>query len=191
MGVSGQHYQLASAKAQTRNPKSEGRKKAETRNPKCPSVASAFGIRPSFGFRPSEFGFGRLAAGGGTVQIRPGCIKLHSEGPAGRGGDSLSPARWVWNYGDRLSPPLNAELDATLLPVQGWIKLPDREPSRLAAGDNGLGCWTFWRLFALVAAASRDGSRSEPELDATLLPVHRTHFPLERRPATDITRGGQ
>ena len=38
---------------------------------------------------------------------------------------------------------------------QGCIKLPDREPSRLAAGDNGLGCWTFWRLFALVAAASR------------------------------------
>ena len=51
---------------------------------------------------------------------------------------------------------------------QGCIKLPDREPSRLAAGDNGLECWTFWRLFALVAAASRDGSRSEPELDAAL-----------------------
>src|ERR1035441_5947189 len=56
-GVSGQYHQPVSAKAQTRNPK-------------CPSVASAFGIRPSFGFRPSEFGFGRLAAGG-TVQIRP------------------------------------------------------------------------------------------------------------------------
>ena len=83
-----------SAKAHTRSPKSEGRKKAETRNPnlakpepnegksnrgyklqpfcvqskedeaKCPSMASGFGIRPSFGFRPSEFGFGRLAAGG-------------------------------------------------------------------------------------------------------------------------------
>jgi hypothetical protein len=44
--------------------------KAETRNPKCSSVASAFGIRPSFGFRPSEFGFGRLAANG-TFQMRP------------------------------------------------------------------------------------------------------------------------
>jgi hypothetical protein len=33
-------------------------------------VASAFGIRPSFGFRPSEFGFGRLAADG-TFQMRP------------------------------------------------------------------------------------------------------------------------
>ena len=43
---------------------------------------------------------------------------------------------------------------------------PDREPSRLATGGNGLGCWTFWRLLALVAAASRDGSRSEPELHA-------------------------
>src|SRR5664279_4190418 len=63
-GVSGQYQQPVSAKAQIRSPKSESRKKAETRNPKCPSVASAFGIRPSFGFRPSEFGFGRLAAGG-------------------------------------------------------------------------------------------------------------------------------
>src|ERR1035437_6278855 len=45
---------------------------------------------------------------------------------------------------------------------------PDREPSRLAAGGNGLGCWTFWHLLALVAAASRDGSRSDPELDAAL-----------------------
>src|SRR5664279_4866556 len=60
----GQYHQPVSAKAQTRSPKSEGRKKAETRNPKCPSVASAFGIRPS------EFGFGRLAAGG-TVQYAP------------------------------------------------------------------------------------------------------------------------
>src|SRR5664279_6183894 len=66
-GVSGQYHQPVSAKAQTRSPKSEGRKKAETRKPKCPSVASVFGIRPSFGFRPSEFGFGRLATGG-TVQ---------------------------------------------------------------------------------------------------------------------------
>ena len=52
--------------------------------------------------------------------------------------------------------------------AQGCIKLPDREPSRLAAGDNGLWCWTFWRLFALVAAASRDGSRSEAKFDADL-----------------------
>src|ERR1039457_696084 len=51
---------------------------------------------------------------------------------------------------------------------QGCIKLPDREPSRLAAYGNGLGCWTFWRLFAFVAAANRDGSRSDPELDAVL-----------------------
>jgi hypothetical protein len=66
-GVFKQYHQSVSAKAQTRSPKSEGRRKAETRNPKCPSVASAFGIRPSFGFRPLDFGFGRLAAGG-TVQ---------------------------------------------------------------------------------------------------------------------------
>src|ERR1019366_8653277 len=46
--------------------------------------------------------------------------------------------------------------------------VPDREPSRFAAGRNGLGCWTFWRLLALVAAANRDGSRSDPELDAAL-----------------------
>jgi len=57
VGVSGQYHQPVSAKA-------------KTRNPKCPSVASAFGIRPSFGFRPSEFGFGRLATGG-TFPIRP------------------------------------------------------------------------------------------------------------------------
>src|ERR1017187_1319211 len=44
----------------------------------------------------------------------------------------------------------------------------DREPSRFAAGRNGLGCWTFWRLLSLVAAANRDGSRSDPELDAAL-----------------------
>jgi hypothetical protein len=36
--------------------------------------------------------------------------------------------------------------------------------------ENGLGCWTFWRLLVLVAAASRDGSRSNSELDAALLP---------------------
>jgi hypothetical protein len=52
---------------------------------------------------------------------------------------------------------------------QGFIKLPDREPSRLAAGGNRLGRWTFCRLLALVAAASRDGSRSDPELDAGLV----------------------
>ena len=69
MGVPGQYHQSVSAMAQTRSPKSEGRKKTETRNPKFPSLASAFGIRPSVGFGPSEFGFGRLAAGG-TVQIR-------------------------------------------------------------------------------------------------------------------------
>jgi hypothetical protein len=60
---------------------------------------------------------------------------------------------------------------ARWLPAQSCIKLPDREPSRLAAGDNGHGCWTFWRLFAIVAAASRDGSRSEAELDADLSPA--------------------
>jgi hypothetical protein len=50
--------------AQTRIPKSEGRKKTETRNPKRPSVVSDFGLRPS------EIGFRRLAAGG-SVQIGP------------------------------------------------------------------------------------------------------------------------
>ena len=47
---------------------------------------------------------------------------------------------------------------------QGYIKLPDREPSRLAAVGNGLARWTCWRLPTLVSAASRDGSRSYPEL---------------------------
>src|ERR1035441_8515256 len=42
------------------------------------------------------------------------------------------------------------------------------EPSRFVAGRNGLECRTFWRLLALVAAANRDGSRSDPELDAAL-----------------------
>src|ERR1019366_4453651 len=42
------------------------------------------------------------------------------------------------------------------------------EPSRFVAGRNGLECRTFWRLHALVAAANRDGSRSDPELDAAL-----------------------
>src|SRR5437867_5791492 len=47
--------------AEIRNPKSEARKKPEFRNPKArisdglPS--SAFGLRISFGFRASEFGF--------------------------------------------------------------------------------------------------------------------------------------
>src|ERR1035441_3326872 len=49
---------------------------------------------------------------------------------------------------------------------RSMFDVPDREPSRFAAGRNGLGCRTFWRLFALVAAANRDGSRSDPELDA-------------------------
>jgi hypothetical protein len=56
-GIPGQYHHPVSAKA-------------EIRNPKCSSVASAFGIRPSFGFRPSVFGFGRLAADG-TFQMRP------------------------------------------------------------------------------------------------------------------------
>src|ERR1035441_5755526 len=51
---------------------------------------------------------------------------------------------------------------------RSMFDVPDREPSRFAAGRNGLGCWTFWRLLALVAAANRDGSRSDPELDAAL-----------------------
>jgi hypothetical protein len=55
-----------------------------------------------------------------------------------------------------------------MLLLRGASSSPDREPSRLAAGGNGLGCWTFWRLLALVAAASRDGSRSDSELDAAL-----------------------
>src|ERR1035437_9649822 len=49
------------------------------------------------------------------------------------------------------------------LELRCWMfDVPDREPSRFAAGRNGLGCWTFWRLIALVAAASRDGSRAGP-----------------------------
>jgi hypothetical protein len=56
-----------------------------------------------------------------------------------------------------------------MVDVRCWLlDVPDREPSRFAAGRNGLGCWTFWRLLALVAAANRDGSRSAPELDAAL-----------------------
>src|ERR1035437_4494565 len=51
---------------------------------------------------------------------------------------------------------------------RSMFDVPDREPSRFAAGRNGLGYWTFWRLLALVAAANRDGSRSDPELDAAL-----------------------
>src|ERR1035437_2494766 len=51
---------------------------------------------------------------------------------------------------------------------RSMFDVPDREPSRFAAGRNGLGCWTFWRLLALVAAANRDGSRSDPELDVAL-----------------------
>src|SRR6266404_4464973 len=46
---------------ETRRPKSEGRKKVEIRNPKRPRVRrssdSGFGLRTSFGFRPSGFGF--------------------------------------------------------------------------------------------------------------------------------------
>src|ERR1039457_3162139 len=51
---------------------------------------------------------------------------------------------------------------------RSMFDVPDREPSRSAAGRNGLGCRTFWRLLALVAAANRDGSRSDPELDPAL-----------------------
>src|ERR1035441_1371299 len=56
-----------------------------------------------------------------------------------------------------------------MLDARCWMSdVPDREPSRFAAGRNGLGCWTFWRLPALVAAANQDGSRSDPEPDAAL-----------------------
>ena len=48
-----------------------------------------------------------------------------------------------------------------------------RRCRRLTAGGNGLGRWTFCRLLALVAPASRDGSRSDPELGAAL-PIHRS-----------------
>ena len=48
-----------------------------------------------------------------------------------------------------------------MLDARCWMfDVPDREPSRFATGRNGLGCWTIWRLLALVAAANRDGSRS-------------------------------
>src|SRR5208283_5243914 len=64
-GRTGQYHQPVSAKAQTRSPKSEGRKKAETRNPICPSVASAF-------FRVSALGLRIWAADGGWYcPVRP------------------------------------------------------------------------------------------------------------------------
>src|ERR1035438_6382739 len=66
---------------------------------------------------------------------------------------------WLWVALPRLS-----RLDVGC----STFDVPDREPSRFAAGRNGLGCWTFWRLLALVATANRDGSRSDPELDAAL-----------------------
>src|ERR1035438_9721817 len=67
--------------------------------------------------------------------------------------------RWLWVALPRLS----------ILDVgRSMSDVPDREPSRFAAGRNGLGCRTFWRLLALVAAANWDGSRSGPELDAAL-----------------------
>jgi len=45
-------------KAEIRNPKSEGNPKSESRKPnlRCPRF-SDFGIRISFGFRISDFGF--------------------------------------------------------------------------------------------------------------------------------------
>src|ERR1035437_4925279 len=100
---------------QIRNPKAEGRKKAETRNPKRLSrgsgarpvlelklvdqgtpgrsaargptwlVVSGFGVRASFGLRPSCFGFPRL----------PACpLKIpRNHGPGRAGHSRLS--RWL------------------------------------------------------------------------------------------------
>jgi hypothetical protein len=49
------------------------------------------------------------------------------------------------------------------------MKLP-RTASRPGSQRVGMGfgAGTLWRLLALVAAASRDGSRSDSELDAAL-----------------------
>ena len=46
---------------------------------------------------------------------------------------------------------------------QGYIKLPDREPSRLAAGENGHGRWAFWGLlpsWPLRAGTARGPNQS-------------------------------
>src|ERR1039457_2776043 len=75
------------------------------------------------------------------------------------------PSMWLWGGFGWLCPAFR---DWMLDVRRSMSDVPDREPSRFAAGMNGLGCWTFWRLLALVAAANRDGSRSDPELDAAL-----------------------
>src|ERR1039457_6464199 len=75
------------------------------------------------------------------------------------------PSMWLWGGFGWLCPAFR---DWMLDVRRSMSDVPDREPSRFAAGMNGLGGWTFWRLLALVAAANRDGSRSDPELDAAL-----------------------
>jgi prepilin-type N-terminal cleavage/methylation domain-containing protein len=60
-----------SMKPEGRNPKAEGRPKSEVRTSFALSPVSSgssdFGCRPSFGFRPSGFGFGRSRAAGFTL----------------------------------------------------------------------------------------------------------------------------
>src|ERR1017187_1794326 len=75
------------------------------------------------------------------------------------------PTIWLWGGFGWLCPAFR---DWRLDVRRSMFDVPDREPSGFAAGRNGLGGWTFWRLLALVAAANRDGSRSDPELDAAL-----------------------
>src|SRR6516162_5361461 len=64
-------------KSEARSP--EGRRKAETRSPKnsLTRLVSEFGLRPSFGFRPSDFGFR-----GPSARPRP---RNTSDGNRGRG----------------------------------------------------------------------------------------------------------
>src|ERR1019366_6153969 len=55
-GVTGQYHQPVGAKAQTRSPKSEGRKKPETRNARAWLRPSVFGLLSGFGLRNSDLG---------------------------------------------------------------------------------------------------------------------------------------
>ena len=47
--------------------------------------------------------------GGASCNAGPSLTARAASSSAFRGGDSLSPALWPWNYGDKLSPPRTAE----------------------------------------------------------------------------------
>ena len=49
-----------------------------------------------------------------AVAVEQDCIKLRFEGSPARGGDSLYSQFQVYSAGDKLSPPLKAEVDAAL-----------------------------------------------------------------------------